>query len=224
MSGSGLFSDQSALKPHLVRGTGGIGGEIGDLRGDVGRTLASMAAITVDEFTNPAAAGADLLRAATAVVAAVVELDAGDLLAPGLAILAAYPRNISFTVAGVTPADAPASADIVGTYRGLPQTETVLLNQAGGLTASTKPFSTIESITFPAGDGTDATVSIGVGTGIGVGEVPKARAGAVSIIREIEVGVLVTTGVLTATGLYTPATAADGTRDYAIYYEYDPLA
>ncbi len=224
MSGSGLFSDQSPLKPHLVAGGGGIAGEIVDLRKDLRSVLGALAAITVDEFTNVAAAGAALLRVATAVVEEEVVLEASDLLAPGLAILATYPRNLTFTTAGNTPADAPATATIVGTYRGLPQTETVNLAQTATIATGTKPFSTVESITFPAGDGTDCTVAIGIGTGIGVGEVPKARAGGVNLIREIAVGSLVTNGALTAAGLYTPSSAPNATNDYAVYYEYDPLA
>lgn len=219
-NGSGLFSDQSPLKPHLLRGSGGVASEIGDLRRDVGETLEPLVAQTVDEFTNPAAGAANDLKAATAVtVAPATVLEAG-LLAGGLAKLAAYPRNIKFTTAGNTPADAPATATITGTYNGVAQSEVVNVPQTASSASSTKPFSTIESIVYSAGQGTDATVAIGVGDSLGVTKTPKARAGAVIPMREIAVGAVVTTGTLTADGLYTPAAAPDGTRDYAVYYEY----
>lgn len=222
MSGSGLFSNQSALKPHLIRGAGGIAGEVGDLRNDVGRTLERMAAITVDEFTNPAAAGAADLEAATAVT--VAPRTVTSFLAGGVAKLLAFGRNLTFTTAGGTPADAPATATITGTYRGAAQTEVVNVAQTATIATGTKPFDTVESVAYSAAQGTDATVSIGVGAGLGIRQVPKARGGGTNIIREIAVGALVTNGVLTSEGLYTPNTAPDGTRDYAIYYEYDPLA
>lgn len=219
-NGSGLFSNESALKPHLLQGASGIPGEISDLRKDVGDTVAPLAAITVDEFTNPAAAGAADLKIATATTVAIQTVS--SFLAPGLAKLTAYPRNLTFTTAGVTPAHAPATALITGTYRGKPQTESVALAQTATIATGLKPFSTITSIVYAAGDGAAATVSIGVGLGYGISHVPKSRAGLVGLIREIEVGAVVATGALTAAGLYTPAVAADGVKDWAIYYEYNP--
>lgn len=219
-NGSGMFGDQIPKKAHLARGAGGVAGEVVDLRSDLARVLGAMAAISVDEFTNPAAAGAADLEAATATVAA--QRVVTTFLAGGLAKLAAYPRNITFTTAGSTPADAPASATIVGTYRGKPQTETVNVAQTATIATGTKPFSTITSITFTAADGTDATVSIGVGAGLGVGQLPKSRAGAVTIMHEIAAGSVVTNGALTAEGLYTPNSAPNGTNDYAVYYECRP--
>jgi hypothetical protein len=222
MSGSGLFSNKGPLKPHLLQQSGGIAAEVLDLRRDVGTAMGSMAAIAVDEFTNPAAAGAADLEAATATT--VAPRTVTTFLAPGIAKLAAFPRNITLTTAGATPADAPATAVVTGTYRGKAQTETITVAQTATIATGVEPFSTITSVAYAAADGTGATVSIGVGAGLGTGEVPKSRAGLVSPIREIEVGVAVTTGVLTAVGLYTPAIAPDGIRDYAIYYEYDPTA
>ena len=221
-NGSGLFGDQSALKPHLLQGSSGIAGEVGDLRRDVGETVAPLAAITVDEFTNPAAAGAADLKVATASSVAIQSIT--SFLAPGLAKLTAFPRNITFTTAGVTPADAPATAVITGTYRGLPQTETVTIAQTATIATGLKPFSTITSIVYAAGDDAAATVSIGVGTGLGVSKAPKARAGLTGLIREVAIGALVTTGTFTSTGLYTPASAPDGAKDYAVFYEMVPGA
>jgi len=218
-TGSGLFSTQQARLAHLVRGAGGLPGEIADVRNDVLVTLAPLAAIGVEEFTNAAAAGAADLAAAAATT--VAPQTVSTFLAPGIAKLAAFPRNITLTTAGVTPADAPATAVVTGTYRGKAQTETITVAQTATIATGVKPFSTIARVVYAAADGTAATISIGVGAGLGVSEVPKSRAGLVAPIREIAVGVVVTTGTLTTAGLYTPAAAPDGVKDYAVYYEYD---
>ena len=222
--GSGLWNKQKALAPNIVRPGGGTGGEIFDLRADIANELAPMAAIAIEEFTNPATGAANDLLAATASTVAVQSYTAAQLVAGGLTKLAAFPRNVTFTTAGVTPADAPDTVTVVGTYRGKAQSETINVAQTATIATGTKPFSTITSITYAAGQGTGATVAIGIGNGLGVSQVPKARAGLLAPIREIAIGAAVTTGALTSTGLYTPSAAPNGTNDYAIYYEYDPTA
>lgn len=223
MAGSGLFSTQRANRPHLVvAGGGGVAGEVGDLRRDLEEEMAPLAAIAVDEFTNPAAPDADGLELATATT--VAPRTVTTFIGAGLAILAAYPRNITFTTAGGTAADAPATALVTGTYRGKPQTETVAIAQTATIATGVKPFSTLTSVAYAAADGTDATVSIGIGAGLGVSEVPLSRGGGVNLIREVAVGALVTTGTLTAAGLYTPSSAPDGSQDYAAYFEMTPGA
>lgn len=222
MSGSGLFSDKGPLKPHLMQQTGGVAAEVNDLRHDVAQVLGQLAAIAIDEFTNAAAAGAADLEAATATT--VAPRTVSTFLAGGAAKLAAYPRNLTFTTGGTTPANAPATVTITGTYRGKAQTETLALSQAAGTDVGLKPFSTITSVVYGAALGVDATVSIGVGAGLGVSQVPKSRAGLVAPIRQIAIGAVVTTGTFTSVGLYTPAAAPNGTNDYAVYYEYDPTA
>jgi hypothetical protein len=219
-NGSGLFTKQNAAKAHLLQGAGGLAGEVADIRKDLDAELGPLAAITVDELTNLEAAGAADLEAATAVT--VAPRTVTSFLAPGLAKLATNPRNLSFTTAGGTPADAPATATITGTYRGKAQSEVVNVPQTATIAMGTKPFSTVTSVVYSAAQGTDATVSIGVGTGAGTAKIPRSRGGGVNLIREVAVGSLVTNGVLTVEGLYTPNTAFDGTRDYAVYYEYNP--
>jgi len=219
MSGSGLFSTQAPIIPHLAK----LGSEVGDLRADVARTFTPMAAITVEEYTNPVAADTAGLLAATAASIAVQTVLTAGLLTPGKDALLAYGRNVTFTTAGATPADAPADAVVTGTgMDDLPVTETITVPQTVSSNAGSKIFKTITSVVYAAGDGTDCTVSIGFGDALGVLETPKARAGLTAPIREIAVGVAVTTGVLDATNKsYTPAAAPDGVRDYAIFYEYD---
>jgi hypothetical protein len=219
-NGSGLFSTKGPLKPHLMQQSGGIAAEVNDVRKDLKDTLGPMAAIAIDEFTNPAAAGAADLEAATATT--VAPRTVTTFLAGGIAKLAAFPRNITFTTAGGTPADAPATALVTGTYRGKPQTETVTLAQTATIANGVKPFSTITSVAYAAADGTNATVSIGVGISLGSSQIPLSRAGLVAPVREIAIGAAVTTGTLTVEGLYTPSAAPNGTNDYAIFYEFNP--
>ncbi len=232
-TGSGLFGDQGPDIPHLVEGKRGVAGEVDDLRDDIGSVLGGMAALTVEEFTNVDAAAAAALEAATATQAPV---RTATLLQAGLDILAKHPRTITFTVAGGTPAHAPANAVITGQDdNGDVQTETVSLNQGGGLTTSVKTFKdTGLSIAYPAGDGTNATVSIGIGPILGLGKKLKSRAGAVAVLHEIEAGTPKAGDALAGTyadaatsppnGSYSPGAAPNDTNDYAIFYEYDPTA
>src|SRR5262245_28741949 len=101
---SGLFSRQNAAKPHLVVGSGGVMGEIADLRKDIVNEFARTRAVAVEEFTNIAAVGAATLAAAITDEPASFTA----FLAGGVAALAAIPRNLSFTVGG-TAAHIPPS-------------------------------------------------------------------------------------------------------------------
>ncbi len=221
-NGSGLFSNQAPEKAHLVSGKGGVAGEVDDLRGDVARVLTPMAAITVEEYTNPAAAAVAGLEAATATT--VAPRTVTSFLAGGVAALLAYGRNVTFTTAGATPADAPATALVTGTdMDGNAQTETINVPQTATTNAGVKIFKTVTSVAYAAADGTAATVAIGFGSLLGLSKPPVSRAGLVGAIHEIAVGAVVTTGVLSATNRsYTPAAAPNGTNDYCLYYEYDP--
>ncbi len=218
MSGSGLFTNQAPAVPHLSKN------ELADLRADVARTLLPMAAVTVEEYTNPAAAAAAGLLAATASSVAVQTVLAAGLLAPGVAALLAYGRNVTFTTAGATPADAPADAVVTGTGMDDEEvTETITVAQTATISSGSKIFKTIESIVYAAGQGAAATVSIGFGPVLGTLKTPKARAGLAAPLLEIAAGARVETGLISATNKsYTPSAAPDAARDYAIYYEYDP--
>lgn len=170
-AGSGLFSTHRQRHPHLTRGFGGVAGEVGDLRLDIYEELGSLTALLVEEYTNPpgtAAPGTAVLKAATATVVSVVTLTpASGLLAAGVAMLAVWPRQITFTTAGATPADAPANAVITGLDPyGVSQTETVTLSQTAATATSTKYWSGITSIVYPAADGTGATIAIGIAAAV----------------------------------------------------------
>lgn len=223
--GSGIFDSKSPEKPHLVRGGGGLAGEINDVRQDIKAEFDPLAAIVVEEFTNPAAAGAALIS-----IAAASQVAAGrsaTLLA--LASNISPPRNITVTTAGGTPADAPATALVTGTdINGDVMTETLNIPQTATIAAGEKTFASVTSIVEAAGQGTAATMSYGIGVVIGLGKKVAVRAGLPAIVKEIAAGSLAPTpGVFTApatgapNGGYTPNTAADGSRDYCLYYEQD---
>lgn len=227
MAGSGLFTQKKAVKAHLAQAgaSGGVMAEVVDLRKDVADALAPVSAITVDDYAiAPATAAAAGLKAATATVAAPVTVLKAALLAPGLAALATYGRNVTFTTAGVTAADAPATALITGIgMDGKVLTETVTLAQTATIANGVKVFKDVTKIDYPAADGTGATIAIGFGPVLGLSKLPIARGGGAVAIREIIDGALVTTGAISATNRsFTPATAPDASHKYAVYYEYDP--
>ena len=51
-SGSGIWAKQHADSPHLLTGHG-LGKEIVDVRDDLNNVLAPLAAMVIDEWTNP---------------------------------------------------------------------------------------------------------------------------------------------------------------------------
>lgn len=221
--GSGLWAKQQAAHPHLLVPIGGIAQEVNDVRQDLTGVLKPLAAIVVEEYTAPVTGTTAMLKAATATTVAVQTVLAAGLLAPGVAALLADGRNVTFTTAGVTPADAPATVLVTGTdMDGAVQTETVALAQTAATASGVKAFKTITSIVYAAGDGVNATIAIGVGNLLGLGRLPKARAGLTAPIREIVNGAAVTTGTFSAANrTYTPASAPNGAQGYAVYYEYD---
>lgn len=200
------------------------GTSVADMKRSLGAALGSS--IVCDEFTNPAAAATAGLQAATASQVADQTVLAAAMLAPGLAALAAYPRNVTFTVAGGTAAEAPTSADIVGTdIDGNALLETVAITASAGTYSGLKAFKTLTSITKKGGTGTGATVAMGFGQVFGLSNTIKDRAGRRAVLQEVAVGVVVTTGTFATPttsppyGSYSPATAPDAARDYAVTYE-----
>lgn len=220
MSGSGIFSKSLAAIPHSMPR------EVEDLRNDTKAAFAPMAAIGVDEFTNPLTAAAAGLLAATASTVAVQTVLEAALIGAGKTELLARPRNLTFTTAGGTPADVPATVAITGLdAEGKPQTETVALAQTAATASGVKAFSKVTKLVYAAGDGVGGTVSVGYGVVLGLSKRPKARAGLAKAINEISAGAVVTTGTVSAVNkTYTPAAAPNGATSYAVYYEYDPTA
>lgn len=235
MAGSGLFSKRKAVAPHLVVSTGpggGIAGEVADLRQDVANELGKLASLTVDEFVNAPAASATAFKTShnTSAGTKVFTVGAGlDGASAGVNLL--YPRPPTVTVGG-TSADAanvPITFEGVDMY-GKPMTEVVLANGAGGTTVGSKCFKKYTKITEGPGVAgvTGATLTFGFGAPLGLSLPIRTVQGLTGALREIAGGAAVTNGVFVAAataspnGSYSPNSAPDGARDYAVYYDFDP--
>lgn len=202
-----------------------------DMRTALANSLASAksgAALAVYEMTNPVASDTAGLRVATASAATAQTVLAAALLAPGIAALAAFPRNVNFTVAGGTPAHAPTSALITGTdIDGNALTETVVITASAGTYAGAKAFKTITSIVLSGGTGVGATVAIGFAKVFGLPAKIKDRAGRRAVIQEVSAGTVVTNGTFATPttsppyGSWSPNTNPDGSVDYSATYERD---
>jgi len=221
-SGSGILKHDKGS--YHGRGRTSQGGPSGDFRRkfqQLKKQLGSAAVIDVYEYINPAAADTDAFLLAKATSTAIQTHTVMDgVAAAGLSI----PRNVSVTTTGVDGSfNFPLSVTIYGKLNGKPQSEviTVASGESPGTKQGTKPFDKITKVVISANVDGAGTVSVGFGPSLGVYNTPVARAGLVSPIREIVNGTAVTTGVLTASGLYTPASAPNGTSDYAIYCEVD---
>lgn len=230
-NGSNLWTSQRAVKPHLVRGTGGVAAEVGDLRDDLTRELAPLAALTVEEFTNVAAADPNGIKTSIASSDAIQTYTGAALNGVVGAGTMSPPRNITITT--TTHADIDA-VDVVITgldINGDTQTDTITLTDGGNATdVGTMAFASVSSIVVPAQSGTGGALEFGFGDVIGLGKQIVTRAGLATAIKEIAVGAVVTNGVFVAAatsgpnGTYEPNTVPNGTNDYALYYEYDPTA
>jgi len=236
MAGSGLFSDQQGVNPAKTQaGKSGLPGEVGDLRRDVSLVLADVVALTVEEFTDPAAADVDAIKASFASAAAAQSFSGTDLDGAVGTGTMSPPRNITITTS--THADIDA-VDVVITgldINGATLTETVTLTDGGGATdVGAKAFASVTQVDIPAQSGTGGAIQIGFGALIGFSKKLKSRAGAPVVTYENEAGTVKAADALAGTyadaatgapnGTVSPATAADGSNDYAYIYEYDPTA
>jgi hypothetical protein len=234
MSKSKIFGRASAAIPHLTTGKGGVAGEVDDLRNDVESGFKKLESdgglLRTVEFTNPPVADVDAYKTSIA-TALTQQVYTGAALngAIGVAELTP-PRNP--TVTSTLHAHVLAVSVVFhGKIRDennvlVDQNAPVLLTAGGGATdVATKCLSVLESITVPANGGVGGALEFGFGALIGLPIPMKSRAGLLKPIREIAVGVVVTTGTFTTAaaqpphGTYAPAAAPDGTRDYALTYE-----
>lgn len=227
-AGSGQFSSQRAARPHLVRGGGGVAGEVADLRSDIQRDFSANAAIATEEFVDPAGADTDAIVTSIASAASETVLTGAALDGVVGGAVMSPPRNITFTT--TTHADIDAVGCVVEgeDIDGNPLTETVTLTDGGNATdAGLKAFAKVETITIPAQSGTGGAIEIGFGDLIGLAKPLVSKGGAAAVLREVAAGSVVTNGTFVdaATsapkGTYSPNTAADGSNDYALWYEYD---
>lgn len=229
MSGSGLFTNKKPQTPHLVAPGPGVAGEVADLRSDVASALAPLATVTVEEFTNPVVADTDGIKTAIATVAAITTYSGAALNGAVGAGVMSPPRNPT-----VTASDSAGSYVGSVTFTGVDIngnaiTEAVAISN-NATAVGAKAFAKITSIGLVAQTDTAGSLQFGFGAKMGLAKKIKSRAGLATAIKEIAVGAVVTNGtfVAAATGLpngtYAPNTPQNSTNDYAIYYEYDPLA
>jgi len=229
MSGSGLFSDQGPLKPHLLRGTGGLQAEVADLRRDVGKTVEALAALTVEEFIDPAAADTDAVLASVVSQAAAAVYESGDLVG-GAAVDLDPPRNVTLTCDAGGGATWTGNLKVIGLDANGAALEEDIAFTASATTPGAKAFAKVTKLEADAQNDALGNWEVGFGDIIGLGKPLVSRAGLAAVTREVAVGVVVTTGTFedAATnppnGTYEPATAPGGGNDYALYYEYDPTA
>jgi hypothetical protein len=194
-----------------------------------GAVVNAPADVAVNEWVNPAASDVAglLIATATAAVGVVQTVLAAALIGAGKTALAAFPRNVTFTTAGVDPTHAPASVVITGTdINNAVLVESLVLSQSATTDQGVKAFKTLVSIVYGAGVDTDATVSIGFGKKFGLSRPLVLRAGSTKAIQEIAITAVVTTGTLVLpvtsppNGTYAPSANPNGTTDdFAIYYE-----
>lgn len=232
---SRLFGSRNPVKPHLTAG-GGLAREVADLRSDIEGALNQLESqggyLRTDEFTNPAAADVDAIKTSIASAASIQTYSGAALNGVVGATEMVPPRNPTVTTTLHADIDAvvvvfagkvrDAAGDLVA------RSVSVTLTDGGGTTdAAVDVLSVVESITVPAQSGAGGALEFGFGARIGLGAKIKSRAGLLAPLREVEVGAVVTTGAFaTASGApcttYTPATAPNAARDYAVTYEVDP--
>jgi hypothetical protein len=229
---SKTFGTQTARKPHLTRGKGGVAGEVDDLRADVEAAFTKMEGegglLRTVEWVDPAAADADYFMTTRASQVAVDTINEDTAEWTGAAELDP-PRNLVIT--------STLHADILGgNYVAtgfvrdedgvlVAQTETIAQTIGGGADAGTRAWSVLTQVVFPAAAGTNSNITIGFGDIIGLPAPMASRAGLLQPIREIEAGSVVTTGTFTTAaaqpphGTYLAATVPDAANDYALTYE-----
>jgi hypothetical protein len=184
--GSGLWTSQRAVKPHLVRGTGGLQAEIGDLRDDLTRELAGLTALAVDEWTNVALSDVNAIKESVA-SAASIQTYTGAALdgAVGTGTMSP-PRNIIITTTSNADIDA---VDVVITgldVDGAVLTDTITLTDGGNATdVGTSCFASVSSIVVPAQSGTGGAMEFGFGNAIGFSESIATKGGLTALLTEV---------------------------------------
>jgi hypothetical protein len=228
---STLFGHRSPRLAHLVlRGKGGLPGEIADLRGDTEDAFLAMQAnggyIHTDEFTNVAAADVDGIKLAAATAATPQAFTAANWDGVLGTAEMVPPRNATITTSSHADVDAVAVV-ITGRIRDfmgllVAQTDTINLTDGGGATdAGIKAFSFIDGVAVPAQGGAGGSLSIGWGVLIGMSRPMRSMAGLLRPLREVAAGSVVTNGTFAATapnGTYSPNSAPNGTNDYALTF------
>lgn len=225
---SRYFGSRKPANPHLVQGSGGLSGEMNDLRKDIDDAFAQLESggfMRTEEFTAPAAASANYFKTAfNGSTSRIIykSSSAGHFaqtVAPG-----GYAREI--LIVRSNTANAFSTSPII--VRGLAYGERVTLtfvqaNDDGNDTLTSTErigLDTIEEVEIPPNLLTTGTFTIGYGAALGLFGAPRTRAGLLAIHREVLTGALVAPPTATVSGrLITPAAAPNGARNYAFTYE-----
>jgi hypothetical protein len=230
------FSQKAPANPHMVRGTGGLKGEVADLRSDVKEAFNQLESqggyLRTDEFTNPVVADVDALKTSIATAAtarAFVDADLNGVVGGAEMVPPRNPTVTSTLHAHVTAVNVTFRGKLRDAHGRLVDHEVVVVvtNGGGATDAGADVLSIVEEIEVPAMGGASGSLEFGFGAIIGLSAKIKSRAGLIAPIRQVAVGAVVTTGTFTnPTGClvtsYAPASAPDGTRDYAVTYEVAP--
>lgn len=178
MAGSGFFANRSI--PHLTQSHGAVTGD------DVAVVMQPMAALTIEEWSNLAAADDDALKTSIASSASDVVYATTDLNGAVGTTKMIPPRNVTITSTSHADIDAVAVVVRGKDVNGNVLTETITLTNGGGVTdAGVKCFSSVTSITVPAQSGAGGALQFGFGTKVGFSKKIKARAGLSALTREI---------------------------------------
>lgn len=177
-----------------------------------------------DEFVNPPTADVDYFVTTSSTAASQVVITS---FANTVAL--DPPRNITFTASNSADFDAVAMV-VEGTDKyGRVLTETITLTNGGNTTDSgVKCFRTVSRITIPAQSGVGGSYTIGFGPVMGLSKKIKVRQAVPVVLKEIAAGSgNPTAGTFTTPttsppfGSYSPNSAPNASRDYAILYEVD---
>lgn len=227
---SQYFGAKVPARPHLVRGAGGVAGEVADLRADVDEAFDTMengGLVRADEFTDPPAADADGIKASFATAAAAQTFRAADMDGAEGATLTGGPRGIEITrTADVGSYQFADDIVIKGKAYGEPVTLTFTPADAdGGDTITSNEDLGLDEITeaiFPADVDAAGAYEIGFSAEMVLYRGIKDLAGIATPLREVEAGVVVTTGGFTGRKYLPPVNVPNGTRDFAVVYVADP--
>ena len=232
MGDSVYFGGQSPVREHLVRGSGGLAGEINDLRGDIDEAFETMEGggmVRCDVFVDPPAADPDGIKVsfATQDTARTLRENASDFDGAEGATLTGGPRAIEITRAANVGSYQFADDIVVrGTAYGEKVTLTFTAGDADGgdtLTSNEdRGLDTIDEVDIPADVDASGAYEIGFGDGMALFRGIKDQAGDSDPLKEVEAGTVVTTGVFSERIYTPPVNVPDGSRDFAVVYIADP--
>lgn len=229
-NGSGLLSKGGALKPHLLKGPGGVAAEVNEVRAELGAGLGALCTLTVDEYISPppASTTAFMLSTLTSITALVLTgalftgaLGAGPVTLP-------FPRPMTVTTtdnsghAGYTGSVVIKGFDV----RGLAISDTLVLTNNAS-TTGVVCFAKVVEIDIPAQPDALGHIAVGFAAALGLTKKVKPRtvfqgAPFYFLFKEVVNGVVVTSGTVASPatdgpqGAYSPSSSASAATAAAV--------